>query len=232
METTVINALIAGSAAVVGGVIAGSASYMNTRHKIRELEVAASQKLRENYLQNARDYTNAIYLPLTLAMSKLPDAHSAFRRNSATPGAVNVLKVAIDEFRNEVQKLRDQGAEAFLTNELEDKLRSFYEFLGSSRDTTTLVRQAEIAYRVGLGGLSWGETSTLTLTGRSAKWWRSPLMSVSLLGVGFTYEATVIQAAPLDSIEFFTRFAADTGELKYLIKEVTLGGKPKEISTK
>ena len=56
-------------------------------------------------------------------------------------------------------------------------------------------------------------------------------MSLSLLGLGFTYEAMVIQSAPVESIEFSTRFTADTGELRYLIKEVTLGGKPKVSST-
>lgn len=232
MEPTIITALIAASAAVVGGAIAAIASYMNTRHKIRELEVTASQKLRENYLQNAREYTKAIYVPLTLAMSKLSDAYSVFHRNTTGSGAPEALRQAIDQFRNDVQQLRDRGAEAFLTNELEDKLRSFQEFLGNSRDSTTLVRKAEIGFRVGLGGLAWAETTTVALLGRAATWWRSPRMSLSILGLGFTYEATVVQSAPLESVEFRTRFTADTGEIRYLIKEVTLGGKPKESSPK
>ena len=231
MESTVITALIAASAAIFGGAIAGIASYMNTRHKIRELEIAGSQKLRENYLQNAREYTQTIYVPLTLAMSKLSDAYSVFNRNPLTSGTNDAFKKAIDQFRDDVQQLRNRGAEAFLTNELEDKLRSFQEFLVSSRGSTTLIRKAEIGFRVGLGGLAWAETTTVALIGRSATWWRSPRMSLSLLGLGFTYEAMVIQSAPVESIEFSTRFTADTGELRYLIKEVTLGGKPKVSST-
>jgi len=232
MESTVVTALIAASAAVGGAAIAGVVSNVNTRHKIRELEVAASQKLRDNYLQNAREYTKAVYVPLTLAISKLSDTYSAFQKNASSSGAIDTFRQAIDDFRNEVQQLRDRGAEAFLTNELEDKLRSFLEFLGASRDSTALIRKAEIGFRVGLGGLAWAETSTVGLTGRSAIWWRSPRMSLSMLGVGVTYEATVVQSAPLESIEFSTRFTADTGEIRYLVKEVTLGGKPKEHSAK
>lgn len=232
MESTIINALIAGSAAITGGAIAGIASYTNTRHKIRELELIASQKLRENHLQNAREYTKTIYVPLTLAISKLFDAYSIFNNNRSHPHTIDNFKIAIDQFRNEVQLLRDRGAEAFLTNELEDKLRSFREFLGSSRDCTTITRNAEIGFRVGLGGLAWAETTTIALIGRSATWWRSPRLKLSVLGLGFTYEATVIQSAPLESIEFSTRFSTDVGEIKYLIKEVTLGGKPKEASSK
>ncbi|WP_306545878.1 hypothetical protein [Desulfobulbus sp.] len=232
MESTVITALIAATAAIIGGAIAGIASYINTRHKIRELDVAASQKLRENYLQNAREYTKAIYVPLTLALSKLCDAYSVSHRTPSASEAIEPLRQAIDQFRSEIQQLRDRGAEAFLTNELEDKLRSFQEFLGASRDSTTLIRKAEIGFRVGLGGMAWAETTTVALIGRSATWWRSPRMSLSVLGVGFTYEATVVQSAPLESIEFSTRFTADTGEIRYLIKEVTLGGKPKESPAK
>ncbi|MBF5038270.1 hypothetical protein INP77_02075 [Methylophilus sp. 13] len=232
MEATIITAAIAAGAALVGGTIAAISSTWNTRHKIKELEVSASQKLRENYLQNAREYTKGIYVPLTLATSKLCDAFSTFQRNPSESGATEVFKQAIDEFRNEVQLLRSRGAEAFLTNELEDRLRSFGEFLGASRDSASLSRKAEIGFRIGFGGLSWAETSDVTLTGRSAVWWRSPRMSLSLLGVGVTYEAIVVQSAPVDSVEFLTRFVADTGEIRYLIKEVTLGGKPREQSTK
>ena len=226
MESTVVTAIIAAGAAIAGGAIAGVASYVNTRHRIKELEMAASQKLRENYLQNAREHTKAIYVPLTLLISKLSDAYSAFQRNPSPFGAVDVFRQAIDEFREGVQQLRDRGAEAFLTNELEDRVRSFQEFLGASRNSTTLMRKAEIGFRVGLGGLSWAENSTISLKGRSALWWPNPRMSLSLLGVGIVYEATVVQSAPLESIEFSSRFSADTGEIRYLIKEVTLGGKP------
>lgn len=232
MEATIITAAIAAGAAVIGGAIAAISSTWNTRHKIKELEVSASQKLRENYLQNAREYTKGIYVPLTLVTSELCDAFTVFQRNPSESGATEAFKQAIDGFRNEVQQLRIRGAEAFLTNELEDRLRSFGEFLGASRDSASLSRKAEIGFRVGFGGLSWAEMSDVTLTGRSAVWWRSPRMSLNLLGVGVTYEATVVQSAPVDSVEFLTRFVADTGEIRYLIKEVTLGGKPREQSSK
>lgn len=232
MEITIINAAITAAAAIGGAAIAAGMSIVNTRHKIKELEIAASQKLREQYLQNAREYMNAIYIPLTLAISRLYDAHAAFEKDPTTSGAIDLFRRASDTFEGEVQRLRDSGAEAFLTNELEDRLRSFVEFLANSNHATTVTRKAEIGFRIGLGGLTWSEKSSLALTGRSATWWRSPKMSLGLPGVGFTYEATIVQAAPLDSVEFAIRFAQDAGEIRYLIKEVTLGGKPREPAVK
>ncbi|WP_156136155.1 hypothetical protein [Delftia sp. ZNC0008] len=232
MESTIITAGIAAVAAVAGGAIAAFASHLNTRHRVRELELIASHKLREHYLQNAREYTKGIYIPLSLVISDISDAHNSFQRNPATAGATDSFRIAIDEFTRKIKQLRDSGAEAFLTNELEERLRSFTDFLHASRDATTLSRKAEIGYRVGLGGVTWAETSAFSLNGGSAIWWRSPKMSISLPGVGVTYEAKVIKHAPLESAEFAKRFSGDTGEIRYLIKEVTLGGKPREALSK
>ena len=229
MEATVLNASIAAGAAIIGATIAGFASLFNTRHKLKELELAASQKLRGHYLQNAREYTRAIYVPLTLAVSRLYDAYAAFRalpERSVDPLAT--FQVEIDKFGAEIKRLRDSGAEAFLTNELEDRLRLFAEFLAESRDATTLTRRAELGFKVGFGGLTWSETGPVPLFGWAAIWLRSPRLSVGIPGVGLTYEATVVLSAPLNAPEFNSRFVADTGELRYLIKEVTLGGKPRE----
>jgi hypothetical protein len=183
MEATVVNALIATGGLIVGGTIAAVASVLNTQHKLKELEVAASQKLRDNYLQNAREYTKAIYIPLTLAISELYDAYASFRTDPVAKGTIDTFRTSLDDFRIEVKRLRDSGAEAFLTNELEDRLRSFAEFLEASRNATELTRKAEIGFRIGFGGLSWAQTSAVVLIDRAARWCRSPRMSFDLFGV-------------------------------------------------
>lgn len=227
VEPALITTGIAAVAAVAGAAIAALASYLNTRHKIRELEHAASQRMRENYLQNAREYSKAIYIPLALMISSLSDAYESFQRSPVASGPLDSFREAIDKFEREVKLLRDHGAEAFLTNELEDRLRSFTEFLRASRDATTIARRAEIGFRIGFGGMAWGETNAVSLVGNAATWWRSPKMSLSLPGIGFTYEAIVIQFAPPGTKEFALRFTADSGAIRFLIKEVTLGGKPR-----
>lgn len=64
----ILTAAIAAGAAVIGASVAATASYFNTKHKLKELELAASQRLRENYLSNAREYTT-IYVPIILSIS-------------------------------------------------------------------------------------------------------------------------------------------------------------------
>ena len=232
MEPSVINAAIAAFAALFGGGIAAVASHVNTRHKLKELELAASQKLRENYLQNAREYTKAIYVPLALAVSRLYDAYNVYQRNITLQNRDDLFESAIEKWLSEVRRLRDSGAEAFLTNELEDRLRHFSEFLDASLIASEIRRKAVIGYQVGFGGLNYIESYELTLTGKKAMWLRSPKVSLSMFGMGFTYEADMVLAAPLDTFEFNKRFVSLSSEIRILIKEVTLGGKPMESSVK
>jgi hypothetical protein len=232
MESTIINATIAAAAAIVGGCIAAAASYINTRHKLKEMELAASQKLRENYLQNAREYTRGIYVPLILAVSHLYDAYNAYQGNASVADRRQVFVAAIQVFLSEVRRLRDSGAEAFLTNELEDRLRHFSEFLTASVTATEVRRKAVIGYHANLGGLAFAQSNELTLTGKRAAWLRSPKVTLSFFGMGVTYEAEVLLGAPLDSVEFNKRFVSDSSEIRILVKEVTLGGKPQESSSK
>ena len=225
MEASAINAIIAASAAILGGFIAATASLLNTRHKLKEMELAASQKLRENYLQNAREYTKGIYVPLSLSVSRLYDAFGTYQISIAAPSARPAFASSVEVFLAEVRRLRDSGAEAFLTNELEDRLRHFCEFLLASLTASAVVRRAVIGYRVGYGGLAVADSSELILKGKNALWWRSPKLSVSFLGMGLTYEAQVILAAPIDSVEFNQHLVSTSSEIRILVKEVTLGGK-------
>lgn len=200
MDPSVVTAAIAVSAAVLGGGIAAIASYVNTRHKLRELELAASQKLRENYFQNAREYTNDIYVPLALAVSRLYDTYNAYQRNLPAVSRNMVFVAAVETFLAGVRRLRDCGAEAFLTNELEGRLRYFPEFLDASLTATDVRRNAVISYQVGFGGLAYREPNEVTITAKPATWLRSPKVSISMLGMGVTYEAEVVLAAPIDSL--------------------------------
>ncbi|WP_185976872.1 hypothetical protein [Shewanella psychropiezotolerans] len=52
-------------------------------------------------------------------------------------------------------------------------------------------------------------------------------MSVSMGGLGVSYEAKEVLAAPLASKDFEERFVRDSHIINVLIKEVTLGAKAK-----
>jgi hypothetical protein len=228
MDDTVLVAIVAGVAGVLGAVVTAVLSHLSARHKIKELEVAYTQKLRETYLQNAREYTKAIYVPLTLALSRLSDEYAAFASDSASGPAQDKFKAAIETFVAGVQTLRDRGAEAFLTNELEEKLRSFLDFLRESLTATQPVVKALLHYRVGFAGFDAHTTRAFKFVGRAGALWKAPRMSLSFAGIGFAYEADTLVAGPIDSNEFGARFVGDCGDIRFLVKEVTLGGRPKD----
>lgn len=135
-------------------------------------------------------------------------------------------------FDREIRSSRDRGSEAFLTNELEDRLRTFVEFLLASLHVVEIKRSAEIGYHVRIGGVAFSETKILELSGKRAVWLQSPKLSMNLMGMGITYEAETVLSAPLDSVEFNKRFVLDSSEIRILVKEVTLGGKPRDTSAK
>jgi hypothetical protein len=85
---------------------------------------------------------------------------------------------------------------------------------------------------VGLAGFDAHSTKAFQLVGRAAALWKTPRMSLSFAGIGVAYEADTLVAGPINSKEFGTRFVADCGDIRFLVKEVTLGGRSKDESKK
>src|SRR5436190_16282173 len=78
--STTSTALIGAAGIAVGAAITAFASAFSARQKIREVELVYQQKLRENYLANARQYLKDVYVPVGIALGSLGDAYDAARQ--------------------------------------------------------------------------------------------------------------------------------------------------------
>lgn len=207
------------AAGVLLGVIftvIGSLYVANKR--ITELEITHAQKLQEVFLSNARDYLEAIYLPLHLAQARLASDYRQFQLRDApagvlAPNAEERWTEAIDEYSGVVDNLMDRAAGAFLSPQLEDEIEDLSSFLRASILAEAVKRR--ITFKIRLYG-----TNMSRVVESTAKVWPT---NISLLGVGSSVEITKVLAAPLASQEFEEQFIIATARVRGLIKEVTLG---------
>jgi hypothetical protein len=229
LDPDVLKGIIAAVAAVLGAIVAGVYSQHNARVKLKELQITYEQRLQESYLANARQYTTSLYVPLALALARLSSSFEEFNRQvNAVTGSVDReheerFRGAILLFYETFNSLTERGADAFLTTELEEGLRSFTSFLRASATAAEPVIKAVYKYRLSIAQFGISGQKALEWRGRAASRWRSNPINVDFLGSGFTYQANEVLAAPLNSPDFAQRFSIDVPTLKRLIKEVTLG---------
>jgi hypothetical protein len=222
-----VTAAVAAIASVAAALLAAIASYSVARVRLRELRLAYDQKLHESYLATARTYTNSIYVPLSILLTHLSTAFSAFRNNfgpdQAPPqGAATSFQTTVEDFLDGIAALTEKGADAFLTTALEDALISFTTFLRASLIAEEPLVRLVFEYRIGFVGVSAGvghETS-----GRPAgRAFRLTQFGIALPGIRASMRADRLLAAPITSPEFERRIVEDLAQLKTQIKEVTLG---------
>jgi hypothetical protein len=210
------------------GVTALAAAYA-ARQKIREVELTYEQKLRDNYLSNARQYTNGIYVPISMALRKLGDAYKTFQADREIDDEAQAearFREACDAYESSINELFEKGADAFLTTQLEERLVSFNSFLRASLKADEEIAIAVLTYEMALPVAPWISTARSIkkeLRGKWAQRFGSNSMSLRVLGAGMYLDTTETVAAPLTSDAFERRFSIDVTAIKYLIKEVTLG---------
>jgi hypothetical protein len=229
VDTKLVIGLVAAGATVLGGVIAHLSAVYQARTKLRELHLAYEQKLQDTYLTNARQYTNNLYVPLSVLMSRLRRAFDHFRRSfdsAAAPGtAVVEFTTAVNTFVEDLDTLLSRGAGAFLTAPLERKLDSFREFLRGSVGATGPVTRMIFHYQAGFGGLNVDRRFTTAARPSRLMAVAGQSFSVGMFGFGFGYTLEAVLEAPFGTKEFDTQMEQDLAELAALVKEVTLGAR-------
>ena len=244
---TPVTATIAAAGVILGGIAAALASSYAAKQRIREVEITYIQKLKDTYLVNARLYTNSVYVPLNKAISELLDHYFEFRLHidTKTRGtsdqALARFHKACAAFDRRVDELMDQGADAFITTALEERLRAFRSFLKSSQDATEARVKFVYEYSFVFPSIltfpfrpmnsvfSRRITRELQAEKGSFLGWKKLQFSVGLLGSRISGLVQELVEAPLTSAEFEERIITDTSDLKFLIKEVTLGAQQPNI---
>ncbi|QDO85191.1 hypothetical protein FM037_20560 [Shewanella psychropiezotolerans] len=97
-DTKVITTLIAGLAGILGAIIGGYFKASSSKQKIIELNQNYNQKLQDNYLEKAREYTESVYAPLSIGLAKLSYGFRKYRTNTGSEND----QVLINEFSESI----------------------------------------------------------------------------------------------------------------------------------
>jgi hypothetical protein len=228
-EPETLNALI-GTGGVIGGAIIGCAvAAYNVRHKIKEIEIRHSHQLHENYLKNAREYLESVYVPISVELANLQRAYFTFRGSLALGRieleAMEAFSEATLVYTQKIDELFAKGAGAFLTTELESKLLEFGSFIGQSGLAKEVLRKVVVEYGISLFGMNTYHMQDIKVSGSKADFWQGKF-GFSQLGVSVKFNGELILAAPMNSRDFEETFSYYISVLMLLIKEVTLGTRP------
>lgn len=226
MDETTIKALIGLIGIIGGALIGGFVAAYNASQKLKELQITHSHQLHENYLKNAREYTESVYAPLSIAITSLSLAYMKFRKTNSTESEENPernnFRSEINVFINTVDNLLARGASAFLTTELENTLLSFRSFVEESLSANEPTSKVIVSYGINFLGINQEITKPIRLTGKRAEFWQGKF-GFSQFGVSMRFKGQQILAAPLNTELFEEKFVDESVMLKLLVKEVTLG---------
>lgn len=224
----ITTAAIAAGALVLGGLLTTVGTIITARSKVAELEVTHRQKLQDAHLQAARQHTDAIYIPLNAALSELASAFLVLREQTANDSG-NTLQEALDAFQaasatflESVRTITGEGKDAFLTADLDARLRDFSAFLRASRTATTV--SGKVVIQTFLPLIEAATTATLSASGLGFPLAKAiGRVGVSAFGFGAAIEVDEVLAAPPTSRGFEERFQRDMSAMKGSIRDVTLG---------
>lgn len=219
---TWVAAVIAAAAVILGATVTAIASIAAANRKIREVILSHQLQQRVSYLENARAYTNSIYVPLSISLNELTSSFQRFRlrreEDPTSDAAVEHLRIGIQHFADVVNDLLDRGAGAFLTTTLEQQLEAFVAFVYNSRTASSTTRTATVSIR--LFGFSMEGTIGSEPVIRQVRIMESfPAFGL----VGTQILSDTIIAADVSSRDFEREFVTGIARLRILIKEVTLG---------
>jgi hypothetical protein len=96
---------------------------------VQEVELSYRYKLHENYLENARKYIANVYVAINIALTELSDSYKKFRphinldESTAPEEVATVFLSSCKKFVEKIDDVLTRGADALLTNQLDEKLR-------------------------------------------------------------------------------------------------------------
>ena len=233
MDDATIKTIIGVVGVIGGALIGGFVAAYNARQKLKEIQVNHSHQLHENYLNNAREYTGAVYVPLSMAVTSISREYLKFRKTitgeSSDDNAKTQFREHITLFIDSIDDLLSRGASSFLTTDLENILLSFRSFIEESHSASQPLSRVIVTYGIKLFGTSQEVSKTVKVSGRKAEFWQGNF-GFSQFGIIMKFKGDQILAAPLESDMFEEKFMHDTNLLNLLIKEVTLGSHARKIN--
>jgi hypothetical protein len=191
------TALIAAAGVVVGALVTALAAAYAAKQKTREVELTYRQKLQDNYLANARQFIEEVYVPISIALGTLSDAFQFAKQfiddkaGTIDPAAQNFFGTSRDAYMLTIDDLFARGADAYLTSAVEIRLRSFNSFLRAS--ATAVKPVVRLSFQVSGWAFPLSSLSSTAVTteigGKLASGLYGNRASFNFFGFGFSYDA-------------------------------------------
>lgn len=222
-----VTPVIAGAAAILAATVTALASAYAAKRKVAELRLSNSFDLAKQYLESARNYTETVYMPLSISVHELQSEFLAYKTQieatQATEADEDRFREACSKFIKTSDDLFLRGAGAVLTIRLDEAISRFASFLRESLSLTSgkVVKTRKIP----------SADTQLQLATKMLK--SIPLMLIPFATAHIMFSMlpdiilefrVIISAAPLDSKAFEEQFSEYVDFVKVGIKEVTLGG--------
>ena len=189
MDPKIVTGIIAAISAIIAAVITAIATGFSARQKLQELRFQYETRLKDGYLEKARDYTSKLYVPLSIALAKLVFAFQIFQSsNQNDEKKTDQFEKEIREFLSAAQDLASRGANAFLTTDLDEALQAFSSFLTSSLEAKE--PRLKVVLKFGTLGLWGGSEAKIAqvVSGKKVKFFKSRPVSLRLGPVSFAYK--------------------------------------------
>jgi len=224
LDDTTIKILLGAAGAIIGAIITYISARLSASQKVRELEISYAQRLKDNYLQNARQVINEVYIPLNIELTKLNQDFIKFKsidKVDEDSEAIDSFKETSMNFISQIDNLIARGADAYLTNQLEEKLLLFLNFLRNSQVAQKTTTKLWVNYNTSILGIMRANFQQNVKT-------TSDMLPRGKYSFGFpylriAYDNNEIVAAKIPSKDFEEKISEEIVGLKFLIKEVTLG---------
>src|SRR5690348_8906504 len=136
-----VTTLIAGGAAIAAALVTALSAAYVARRKVAELYLTNSFELSKQYLESARNYTQGVYLPLSIEVYNLHDSFLTYKavEKPTKRSELNEPWAPRDQFENDCElfiatarTLFRNGAGAVLTGRLDEDVTAFISFLRES----------------------------------------------------------------------------------------------------
>jgi hypothetical protein len=221
-----ISGAVAAVAAFAGAVLTYLGTVHTSRAKAREMELEHRLKRSDAHVLAAQQHLEDVYLPISAALSQLARTFENFKwwseQEGLGPGgrpdeqdeAAKHFATAIVGFTGSVNRITAEGREAYLTADLDTRLRGFVTFLERSEQhyADQSIPPGVLMRPRGIVGADAGKRYV-----EGSRWFDGHESYASHLK---THEVVY---AHIGTDAFADRFNADVEALKRLLRDVTLG---------
>jgi hypothetical protein len=130
---TIVIAIL--GSGTVGGIAGAISSTSAAKQKIKELELAYRHTEEEKYHNNVSFHVQSLYIPINKSTSNLINEFNKYKRIRQKINQAEIdFRQVCEKFVNQMLEIYEEGMDVYLTDEVDEQLRNFTFFIRDSID--------------------------------------------------------------------------------------------------